>query len=406
MTSDMPPRAIYMTPRGFAIDRAVLGLGLGREKPELTEKAPKSARNPGPARDPSSKTARLETTLALAMFSLRLAGAALSFALFNSQLTTCRSPGEGGSEAVPTRPEAKDVTLNGVDTAALTGREKSDWSRYVTELLAPCPDQPVSLAQCVQENRSCKQCAPAANFLVKQVRRGRTRSQIEAAYRGRFSADAIKNIDLDDSPAKGPAGAPVLLVEFADFECPACGAARPLLDALYKRYEGQLRFVFKNFPLTIHQYADKAARAGVAAHKQHKFWEMHAILFDNQQHLEQSNVEQLAQSIGLDMPHFLQDRDSEAVADIVSRDRKQGERLEIASTPSIFINGRKFEGSGEFKEDLEDWVTLEIQMSGNTPAPHAVEEAPSPAPSGITSAAPAVSSKPTAKAPKPKAGAL
>jgi predicted DsbA family dithiol-disulfide isomerase len=312
------------------------------------------------------------------MFSLRLAGAALGFALFNSQLTTCRSPGEGGSEPAPARAEVKDVTLPGVDTSALTGREKADWSRYVSDLLAPCPDQPVSLAQCVSENRNCKQCLPAASFLVKQVRRGRARAQVESAYRARFSPDMIKNIELDDSPAKGPDGAPALLVEFADFECPACGAARPVLDELYKRYEGQLRFVFKNFPLSIHQYAEKAARAGVAAHRQNKFWEMHAVLFDNQQHLEESSVEQFAKSIGLDMKRFLADRDSEAAADFVARDRKQGERLEIASTPSIFINGRKFESSGEFKEDLEDWLTLEIKLAGGTPAPHAAEPTPSP----------------------------
>jgi predicted DsbA family dithiol-disulfide isomerase len=335
------------------------------------------------------------------MFSLRLAGAALAFALFNSQLTTCRSPGEGGSEPAPAHTEPKDITLPGVDTSALTGREKADWSRYVSDLLAPCPDQPVSLAQCVQENRSCKQCVPAANFLVKQVRRGRARAQIETAYRGRFSPDMIKNIELDDSPAKGPAGAPVLLVEFADFECPACGAARPVLDDLYKRYEGQMRFVFKNFPLSIHQYAEKAARAGVAAHKQNKFWEMHAVLFDNQEHLEQANVERLAKSIGLDMPHFLADRDSEATADFVSRDRKQGERLELSSTPSIFINGRKFENSGDFKEDLDDWVTLEIKLSGGTPTPHVVEQAPSAPPS--ESAAPVASGKAQVKeATKPK----
>jgi protein-disulfide isomerase len=360
--------------------------------------------------DPSSKTARVETTLAPAMISLRLAGAALSFALLNFQLTTCRSPGEGGSEAAPAHAEVKDVTLNGVDTSALTGREKAEWSRYVSELLAPCPDQPVNLAQCVQENRSCKQCTPAASYLVKQVQRGRTRSQIEAAYRGRFSPDAIKNVELDDSPAKGPAGAPVTLVEFADFECPACGATRPVLDELYKRYDGQMRFVFKNFPLGMHQYAEKAARAGVAAYKQNKFWEMHAQMYDNQQQLEPSNVERMAKSIGLDMARFIADRDSEAVADFVARDRKEGEHLELSGTPSIFINGRKFENSGDLKEDLEDWVTLEIQLSGGTPAPHAVEAAPSaaPAPSGSAAAAPSASAsgKGLAKAAKPKAGAL
>jgi len=379
---------------------------------KLTNIALKSPDLAGGPCDPPSKTARVVITLGPAMFSLRLAGAALGFALFNSQLTTCRSPGEGGSEAAPAHAEAKDVTLPGVDTSALTGREKADWSRYVSDLLAPCPDQPVSLAQCVQENRNCKQCAPAADFLVKQVRRGRARGQIEASYRGRFSSDVIKNVDVEGSPAKGSTGAPVQIVEFADFECPHCGATRPMLDDLFKRYDGQIRFVFKNFPLGMHQYAEKAARAGVAAYKQNKFWEMHAVLYDNQQQLEPSNVERLAKSIGLDMPRFLQDRDSEAVADFVSRDRKEGEHLELSGTPSVFINGRKFENTGDFKEDIEDWVALEIQMTGGTPAPHAVEAAPSPVPSAMASgsAAPPPSSasplKATAKAPKPKAGAL
>ncbi|MEO8905018.1 MAG: thioredoxin domain-containing protein [Polyangiaceae bacterium] len=335
------------------------------------------------------------------MFSLRLAGAALVFALFNSQLTTCRSPGEGGSEAAPAQAEAKDVNLAGVDTSALTGREKSDWSRYVSDLLAPCPDQPVSLAQCVQQNRSCKQCVPAAEFLVKQVRKGRARAQVEAAYRGRFSPDMIKNVELDDSPAKGPSGAPVTIVEFADFECPHCGATRPMLDEFMKRYDGQLRLVYKNFPLGMHQYAERAARAAVAAYRQNKFWDMEVALFDNQQNLEPSNVENLAKSIGLDMPRFLKDRDSEATADFVSRDRKEGDKLELTGTPSIFINGRLFEGGADFKEDLEEWIVLEIKLSGGNATPLTTAAAPSASvapPAGSAVAAPG-------KAPKPKASA-
>ncbi len=345
------------------------------------------------------------------MFSLRAAAAFLALAFSGSGLSTCRSPGENGSEAAPTHSEAKDVTLKGVDTSELTGREKADWSRYVSELLAPCADQPVSLAQCVNESRGCRQCVPAAKFLITQVRRGRARAQVEAAYRARFSADQIKNIDLADSPSKGPAGAPVLVVEFADFECPACGAARPVLDEIYHQYEGQVRFVFKEFPLSIHQYAEKAARAAVAAQKQNKFWEMHAVLFDNQQHLEPSNVEQLAKSIGLDMARFTQDRDSEAVADIVSRDRKQGEKLELASTPSIFINGRHFEASSDLKDDLSEWISLEIELNGGTPpkpaashAAPAASGAPSASVAAPASAPPAASAKVPA-APKPKGSA-
>jgi protein-disulfide isomerase len=198
-------------------------------------------------------------------------------------------------------------------------------------------------------------------------------------------------------------------VEFADFECPHCGATRPILDELFKRYDGQIRFVFKNFPLSIHQYAEKAARAAIAAYKQDKFWEMEVALFDNQQNLEPSNVEQLAKSIGLDMPRFLKDRDSEAVADFVSRDRKQGEHLEIAATPSIFINGRQFESSGEFKEDLDDWVTLEIKLAGGNATPAVTDSAAAPSASGAAAgsakplALPAASAKP---AQKPKASGL
>jgi hypothetical protein len=135
---------------------------------------------------------------------------------------------------------------------------------------------------------------------------------------------------------------------------------------------------------------------------------MHAVLYDNQQQLEPSNVERYAKSIGLDMARFIQDRDSEAVADFVSRDRKEGEHLELSGTPSVFINGRKFENTGDFKEDIDDWVSLEIQLTGGTPAPHAVEDAPSPAPSAVASgsAAPATSAKVSAKTAKPKAGTL
>jgi protein-disulfide isomerase len=372
-------------PRNFAID------------PQSTEIGGERRR----ARNPPSKTAQVETTLGPAMFSLRLAGAALGFALFNSQLTTCRSPGEGGSEAAPARAEVKDVTLPGVDTSELTGREKADWSRAVSDLLAPCPDQPVSVAQCVKENRNCKQCLPAATFLLKQVRRGRPRAQIEAAYRNRFSPAAIQNIDLQDSPAKGPTGAPVLIVEFADFECPHCAATRPMLDDLFERYDGQIRFVYKNFPLASHQYAEKAARAAIAAHKQNKFWEMEIALFENHANLQPALMEQLAKSIGLDMAHFQKDWESEAVADFVARDRKQGERLELSGTPSIFINGRKFESAGEFKEDLEEWVTLEIKLSGGNPTPHVAEAAPSNA-APSASAAPAGSAKAAGKEQKPR----
>jgi protein-disulfide isomerase len=316
------------------------------------------------------------------MFSVRAAGALALIALFSSKLTTCRSPGEtGSSEAAPARSEAKDVNLPGIDTASLTGREKGEWSRYVSELLAPCPDQPVSVAQCVQENRACKACAPAAKFLVKQVQRGRARSQVETAFKARFAPDQVKNISIDDSPVKGAPGAPITIAEWADFECPGCAAASPKLDEIVARYPGQVRLVFKHFPLSIHQHAEKAARAAVVAHKQGKFWEMHHALFQNQKNLDEANVERLAKSIGLDMTRFAEQRDSEAVADVVVRDRKQGEALQLSGTPAIFINARQFASSPDFADELDEWIELELEILGLPKAGAKPAATPSSAPS-------------------------
>ena len=328
-------------------------------------------------------------------------------ALTSSRLTTCRSPGEGGGDASQPQTE-KTVDVKGVDTTSLTARERTDWSESVSHLMSPCLDQAVSLAQCVNENRPCKACAPAVRYLLTEVRRGRTQSQVEASYRSRFSPDQIKNVDLSDTPSKGPASAPIVIVEFADFECPACGATQPVLDQLYEHHQGQIRFLFKHFPLSMHPNAEKAARASVAAMRQGKFWELHALLFKNQTSLSVENVEKFAQSIGLDMARFRQDRDSEATADFVAKNRKQGEALELSGTPSIFINGRRFTSTGENQgQDFEDWVNLELELSGNAPAPAAsVSAAPAPSAAPATSAAPAPSgAAPAASGAKPAGSA-
>jgi len=285
------------------------------------------------------------------------------------------------------------VEVKGVDTSSLTARERTDWSESVSHLMSPCLDQAVSLAQCVNENRPCKACAPAVRYLLNEVRRGRTQNQVEASYRARFAPDQIKNIDLSDTPSKGPASAPIVMVEFADFECPACGATQPVLDQLYEHHQGQIRFLFKHFPLSMHPNAEKAARAAVAAMKQGKFWEMHAALFKNQTALGVENVEKLAQGIGLDMARFRQDRDSEATADFVAKNRKQGEALELTGTPSIFINGRKFSSTGENQaQDFEDWINLELELEGAAPAAASASPAPSAsAPPAPSSAKPAAS---------------
>lgn len=310
-----------------------------------------------------------------------------------SRLSTCRSPGESGGDATPQHNSEKVVDVKGVDSSALTARERTEWSDDVSHLMAPCPDQAVPLAQCVNESRPCRACLPAVHFLLERVQRGMTRSQVEAAYRDRFAPEGVKNIDLSDTPSRGPAGAPIVIVEFADFECPACGAMRPVLDEVIDEHKDKIRFFYKQFPLSMHPNAEKAARASVAAMRQGKFWEMHHLLFENQTQLSTENIEKFAQSIGLDLAKFRQDRDSEATADFVAKNRKQGEALSLTGTPSIFIDGRKFESDGgQPKDELEAWIQLELELQGQ-----AGSAAPKASAAPVASAPPAASGN--AKAP-------
>jgi thiol-disulfide isomerase/thioredoxin len=298
-----------------------------------------------------------------------------SLMLLTGTWAGCQSqtPPEGEPEA-KSKANAKQVELEGVDTSQLTAREKKDWSKLVSELLAPCSDQPVSLAQCVTEKRSCDACQPAAEFLVRQVTTGKTRSQAEKAFRLRFSPEEVRSIELGNSPSKGPPSARVTVVEWADFECPFCGMAAPIMDEAVQAFPNDVRLVFKHYPLSGHEHSEAAARAAVAAGMQGKFWDMHHQLFTHQQELDDGGLLAHARAVGLDLKKFREDRKSEAAADIVSADRKQGNKMGIQGTPSIYINGRYFDlDLFDLKEDLQDWFKLEIQLTRG----HTVAAAPS-----------------------------
>ncbi len=314
------------------------------------------------------------------MFSWRLLAAMATTVSINLNISTCRSPSENGSGDAPTENKAKEVKLPGVDTSALTTRERQQWSNHVRELLAPCKNQPVSLYQCVTEGRDCDACLPAAKFLLTQVRQGRTQGQAEAAYRARFSPDQVEHIDLSGSPTKGPDDAPVTVVEWADFECPACRAAEPMVESMLEKYPNRVRLVFKNFPLAVHENAEKAARAAVAADLQGKFWQMHDALFKKEPPLSVPALERLAKGIdGLDYDKWKADLESEKVADAVARDRKQGEKVELTGTPTIFINGRRFLSAGDQQADFMDWIALELELKGADSKARAKQPEPAPA---------------------------
>lgn len=308
--------------------------------------------------------------------------------LFAMSESTC---GKSNPDDATTKekPAAAEVTLEGVDTSGLTPREKKEWSSYVSEFLSPCQNVPVSIAQCVQEKRACTKCLPAAKYVLRGVKDGMTREQVETSYKNRFDASKVKDVRLEGSPVKGPESAPITIVEFADFECPHCGEVAPYIDKVLEGHKNDARFVFKFYPLPGHPHADIAARAAIAAWKQGKFWEMHHTLFANQRHLEQTDLDTYAKELGLDVSRFHADMQSNETTDRIAKDKQLGEDLKIEGTPSIFINGRSFDG----RQDMNEWITLELAGLGKeTPS------APASGSAALPGAAAADAGKPGAAA--------
>jgi protein-disulfide isomerase len=303
--------------------------------------------------------------------------------------STCRGQSEGGGDA-PKETVSKEVSLPGVDTSALTPRERNEWSSYVSEFLAPCADTPVPIAQCVKENRACSRCLPAAKYLLKGVRDGQSRDQIEKSFQNRFDPKKVRDVPIEGSPTKGPESAPVVIVEFADFECPFCASMAPVFDKTWTERQDKVRFVYKFLPLPAHPHGEPAARAGFAAAQQGKFWEMNKKMFANREHLEQSDLESYAKELGLDLAKFRTDMTSQAATDRIAADRKLADTLGVKGTPTVFINGREY----DLRQDLGDWITLEQQMmnegpktTGATTSVPTHSAAPSAAPSGVPSGA-------------------
>ena len=318
--------------------------------------------------------------------SLRSPTLLLAFALLSGSACSKNDPGESKTPITP----AADVTIKGIDSTALTTREKREWTGQMAELLAPCPDVPVNLVQCIQEQRPCKACLPAAQFLLKQVQGGRAKKDREEAFHARFDPGKTKTLVLDGSPEMGPPDAPVTIVEWADFECPFCKLVYPLVDDIIHRFPKQVRLVYKFYPLGTHPHGEAAARVGVAAMNQGKFWEMHHLLFDNQEQLEQADLERYAKQLKLDTAKFRADVGSKETTERLDKDKKQADGLGLDGTPFMFINGRvvKLETLANPYDDLVDWVRLDIELSGQTPkevssgAPSAGPKVPSPALSG------------------------
>ena len=153
----------------------------------------------------------------------------------------------------------------------------------------------------------------------------------------------------DDDHQQGPANAPVTLVEYGDYECPYCGEAHPIVQAIQREMGNRIRFVFRNFPLTqVHPHAQVAAEAAEAAGAQEAFWPYHDRLFEHQRDLSTHALIGHARDLRLSLDRFERALEQHAFEERVRADFMSGVRSGVNGTPTFFVNGIRHDDSYEY----------------------------------------------------------
>ena len=169
-------------------------------------------------------------------------------------------------------------------------------------------------------------------------------------------------VPVESSPTRGPADAPVTIVEFADFQCGYCSKSVELQHRIARDYGDRVRWVFKHLPLSFHKRARAAAVAAGAAARQGRFWEFHDLLFMQQKKMSDEDFVAHARTLGLDEARFKQEYQAAELEQQVKADEALAKQLKVEGTPNFFINGRQIIGTMSFKR-LEKLVRQELRRA-------------------------------------------
>jgi protein-disulfide isomerase len=272
------------------------------------------------------------------------------------------APGEGPTpphtQGAPAGAASAGIApIPGVDLSGFTESEKASFGRLIQKYPSAC-GKAHSLEVSVRTDPGCRRSMFAVRYIVRLIRAHLLESEVEENFEKRFSATKSQ-VDIAGAPLRGEPHAPVTLIEFSDFQCPHCKDLQPILERLLDEYRGQVRLYFKNYPIPrAHPDAEGAAAAAMAAGKQGKFWQFHDRLFaGDQNHEAMNDLEKIAKDLKLDQKKWK--GDIAAAKDVVAKDRSEGEKLEVAATPTLYINGRKYSGPHQY-DDIKDWVEEEL----------------------------------------------
>lgn len=229
--------------------------------------------------------------------------------------------------------------LPGFDFSRLTQSAKKELASVLTDEFDYC-GRPLTLLASLKKGDACKHTRRLVGFAATLASEGSPSTEIInqlAKYNQGFSKRSA--IKFDERQCKGPRDAKVTVVEFADFECPACAAARPLIEELGR--SRPVRICYAPFPLQSHPHAVLAGQAALFARDQGRFWAMHDALFENQLSLSEGFIKQLATKVGLDAAALAKVFTANKYVDELNASKEQGKAAGVEMTPTLFLNGRK-----------------------------------------------------------------
>lgn len=230
--------------------------------------------------------------------------------------------------------------IPGLDFSRLPPNAQKELAAVFTDEFDYC-GKPLTLAAALKKPDACKHSRRMAVFAASRVADGDPATELInalARYNESFKAKRT-TFKPDDRLCKGPKDAKVTVVEYSDFECPYCNAARPLVEQLLKRPD--VRVCWQAFPLSGHPNAVPAANAALFARDADKFWKVHDSLFDNQLTLSSGVIEGIVKSAGLDPKAFVKAMTDKKYDEEIAASKALAKTAGVDATPSFYFNGRK-----------------------------------------------------------------
>jgi protein-disulfide isomerase len=261
-----------------------------------------------------------------------------------AQAAPAAPPAQAGTFARELSEEDARRILPRADLSGLSGEQRAQFLEVAGDVFdyAGCKD---TLAKCLAadvKDVHALRMADLVKALVSQgLPAGRVIEWVEQYYAS-FDASKRQKLRSDDCPQLGDKNAPVVLVEFSDYQCPHCAVARkPLHDVIVGPEKGKARLCPKYFPLPGHPRARIAAACAEYAKRKGKFWEMHEALFAHQEELEDDSLKRYAQQMGLDGAQMLKEVYAGNFDAVIDAHVREGSGAHVQATPTVFVNGRQ-----------------------------------------------------------------